>query len=283
MRHTLYLLIAGRNHRNEIHQIVAGPVGEVKFENSSQVMPFKPRTFTQSKGVFSHVALREKYRTAKILLQSKKYHPTWFYFQPDLFVQFSDKAFDVCFWPLILPEADFRSQDIEAHLLRPKPYLALRVGEAFGALLARMAVLGITAGLLLQFADAGRPPAEVYGYLLFLGPLAGLIAILQFALVGMCGFWMRRVQPAFLLVQKSSFLLGGLVAPITLYPEWLRKICEATPFAAQLYMPAILTVHASKTAVLSAFGIQLFWIAALGGFAGMLWRVGLAAVVQRGA
>jgi ABC-2 type transport system permease protein len=180
-------------------------------------------------------------------------------------------------------EADFRSQDIEAHLLRPKSYLALRAGEAFGALVARMAILGVTAGIMLQFADAGRPPAEVYGYLLVLGPLAGLIAILQYAVVGLCGFWMRRVQSAFLLVQKSGFLLGGLVAPITLYPEWLRKICETTPFAAQFYMPAILTVHASEKGALSTFGIELFWIFALAGVAGAFWRAGLTAVLERGA
>nr|QQZ49148.1 hypothetical protein JKL49_18675 [Phenylobacterium glaciei] len=59
--------------------------------------------------------------------------------------------------------------------------------------------------------------------------LAVTVGMLLYALAGLCAFWTRRILPVMLVIQKLMFLLGGLFAPITLYPDWLRKIAEATP------------------------------------------------------
>ena len=58
--------------------------------------------------------------------------------------------------------------------------------------------------------------------------------MLLYALVGLMAFWMRRVLPALLIMQKLMFLLGGLFAPISLLPGWLHAIAAASPFAAHL-------------------------------------------------
>jgi ABC-type uncharacterized transport system permease subunit len=53
------------------------------------------------------------------------------------------------------------------------------------------------------------------------------------------------------IVQKLSFLLGGLVAPISLYPDWLFGFAKATPFGAHLYWVGLQALTPS---------VRMFWI-----------------------
>jgi ABC-2 type transport system permease protein len=87
-------------------------------------------------------------------------------------------------------------------------------------------------------------------------------------------------MPAFLILQKMLFLLGGLFAPVTLYPAWLARLAVASPFAAHLYWPASLTVTPTAPQMAEAVGAQLVWIVALAGLAALIWRAGLRKVLR---
>ncbi len=115
-----------------------------------------------------------------------------------------------------------------------------------------------------------------------LGVLGGIVGILLFALVGLCAFWIRRTVPVYLCVQKLSFLLGGLFAPLTLYPGWLRNLAEASPFAAQLYWPAAVVTAPRATTLVRAALAQAVWIALLTLLVALLWRRGLRRMMRRG-
>jgi ABC-2 type transport system permease protein len=179
-------------------------------------------------------------------------------------------------------EDDIRSGAVEVHLLRPAAYPLMRVAESCGGLLVRQMTLGIigVTGLVLT-AFAGPSPA-IWACLAVLGVLGGLVGILTFALVGMCAFWVRRTIPIYLCVQKLSFLLGGLFAPLTLYPDWLRGIAEASPFAAQLYWPAIIVTTPGIATVLHALMMELLWIAILAALLSLIWQMGLRRLLQDG-
>ena len=142
-------------------------------------------------------------------------------------------------------EDDIRSGALEAHLLRPKPYLLQRIAEATGAMLVRLAVTGAAALLMLLVSGRPLPAPGVLAGLALTGPLGALTGVLLFTVAGLSAFWVRRTLPAMLLVQKLTFLLGGLFAPITLYPRWLGRLGAASPFAAHMYWPASLTLSAS--------------------------------------
>src|SRR5205085_6846082 len=86
-------------------------------------------------------------------------------------------------------EDDIRSGSLEAHLLRPKPYLVQRIAEAQGAMLVRLMVTGL-AGLAM-LAASGRPwpsPATM-GLLAVLGPMGATVGILLFTVAGLSAFW----------------------------------------------------------------------------------------------
>jgi ABC-2 type transport system permease protein len=71
------------------------------------------------------------------------------------------------------------------------------------------------------------------------------------------------------------FVLGGLVLPLTLYPDWLRRIAEASPFSAFLYGPGRLALGFDPAAALRTVAMLLLWGAAAGLLAAWLHRRGL--------
>jgi ABC-2 type transport system permease protein len=177
-------------------------------------------------------------------------------------------------------EDDIRSGAIEAHLLRPASYPVLRIAESCGGLLVRQGVLGAIGVVALLLSGHAVPSARMWVCLAVLGVLGGFVGILLFALVGLSAFWLRRTIPIYLCVQKMSFLLGGLFAPLILYPAWLRAIAEASPFAAQLYWPAAIVVSPGAATVSQAFTYEVLWIAMLSTLLAVIWRVGLRRMLQ---
>jgi ABC-2 type transport system permease protein len=179
-------------------------------------------------------------------------------------------------------EDDIRSGAIEAHLLRPASYPALRIAESCGGLLVRQGTLGAIGVVALLLSGHTAPASTTWICLVVLGVLGGFVGILLFALVGMSAFWLRRTIPIYLCVQKLSFLLGGLFAPLTLYPAWLRGVSEASPFAAQLYWPAAIVVSPGAATVAQAFAYEVLWIATLSTLLAVIWRVGLRRMLRQG-
>jgi ABC-2 type transport system permease protein len=178
-------------------------------------------------------------------------------------------------------EDDIRSGALEPHLLRPKPYLAQTLAGEAGGMTARLLMLG-AAGLLL-LAVTGRP-ASPAGLVQagVLGVLGTAVGLMLYAIVGLTGFWMRRVLPALLIMQKLMFMLGGLFAPIALYPGWLHDLAAASPFGAHLAFAGQAVIAPSWPDFGLALAAQAFWLAALALIAALIWRAGLAKLVTAG-
>ncbi|HZC17125.1 MAG TPA: ABC-2 family transporter protein [Caulobacteraceae bacterium] len=177
-------------------------------------------------------------------------------------------------------EDDIRSGAVETHLLRPKAYLVQRFAESWGAMLVRMAVTGIAALVMLALSGRVWPTPPALAALVMLGPLGGTVGLLLFTIAGLSAFWVRRTMPAFLILQKMLFLLGGLFAPVTLYPAWLTRLAKATPFAAHMFWPASLTVTPTAAQMADALVAQLLWIGLLASLAALIWRAGLRKVLR---
>ena len=179
-------------------------------------------------------------------------------------------------------EDDIRSGAIEAHLLRPIAYPLMRVAEGCGSLLVRQVALGTVGVIALALSGHAAPSPVIWPWIVVLGVLGGLVGVLLYALVGMCAFWVRRTVPIYLCVQKMSFLLGGLLAPLTLYPDWLRSIGEASPFAAQLYWPAVGVIAPRMATVSRALTMELLWVAILAALLALIWHAGLGRLLRQG-
>ena len=179
-------------------------------------------------------------------------------------------------------EDDIRSGALEPHLLRPKPYLAQTLAGEAGGMSARLAMLGAAGLLLLALSGRTWPPGFGLVYVAVLGAIGAGIGMLLYALVGLTAFWMRRVLPALLLMQKLMFLLGGLFAPISLYPGWLHTLAVASPFAAHLAFAGQAILSPSAADFGRALAAQAFWAVALSLAAALIWRAGLAKTMKGG-
>jgi ABC-2 type transport system permease protein len=179
-------------------------------------------------------------------------------------------------------EDDMRSNGLEPYLLRPKSYLLQRVAPAMGETAVRLAVLGAAGLAALALSGRSLPAPFTLLTLLLLGSLGCLLGTLLYVVVGLAAFWMRRVLPAMLITQKLSFLLGGLLAPISLYPDWLFGFAKATPFGAQLYWVGVQALTPSIVLFWTAIGWQVLWIAVLAAVCGLVWRAGLRKALKEG-
>ena len=85
-----------------------------------------------------------------------------------------------------------------------------------------------------------------------------------------------------IVVQKLAFLLGGLMAPVTLYPDAMARFAMATPFAAQMYWPATMATAPSAATFVAALCTQIVCIALLGLLVAWIWSRGVARVLREG-
>jgi ABC-2 type transport system permease protein len=179
-------------------------------------------------------------------------------------------------------EDDIRSGAIEAHLLRPMPYLLGRIGETLGGMAVRLGVLGL--GGIVSMLASSRPGATATAWplVVVLALLGGTVQVMLAAIAGLSTFWVRRSLAAYLIMQKLTFLLGGLFAPVTLYPVWLARIAAFSPFAASLYWPAVIVLQHDATTVVTAFAAVLAWIAILALLCACIWRAGMRRLLTRG-
>jgi ABC-2 type transport system permease protein len=179
-------------------------------------------------------------------------------------------------------EDDIRSGALEPHLLRPKPYLLqLLAGEA-GAMSARLAMLGAAGLILIAVTGRAMPSPLALGATAVLGVVGASVGLLLYTLVGLTAFWLRRVLPALLIMQKLIFILGGLFAPISLYPGWLHGLAAASPFAAHLGFAGEAVLAPSLADFGRALAAQEAWLVALATAAWLIWRAGLAKLLKAG-
>jgi len=139
-------------------------------------------------------------------------------------------------------QGDMQSGDIAHQLSRPVSYVGSKLAEALGDLALRLVVMG-AAGLVFGrlFADCWPEP-ERLALAALVGLLSSLVMLLCLLSIGLCSFWLHDCMPVYMVWQKLVFVFGGLMLPLSIYPDWLQSIARATPFAAMLYGPGRLVI-----------------------------------------
>ena len=162
-------------------------------------------------------------------------------------------------------EADVRSGDIACRLVRPIAYVGAQIAEALGEAAVRLAALGPCA-FLFAWLFAGGLPADPRG--LWLAPPLALLGcvlwVLSLVLIGLSAFWIVDTSPVFWIFQKLGFVLGGLLFPLELYPDWLQRVARFTPFPNLCWAAGRSAFGFAPGEAAALFGQGLFWAALLG-------------------
>ena len=79
------------------------------------------------------------------------------------------------------------------------------------------------------------------------------------------------------------FVFGGLLLPLTFYPQALRYLAEFSPFAAILFAPGSLILGPAGASVAAILGRQVAWFVVIALATLLVDRAAAARLAQRGA
>ena len=159
-------------------------------------------------------------------------------------------------------QEDIHQGQIAYHLGRPVPYAGMRLAEGLGTAYVRMFYIGIVGLGYVTFLSGDlvtRGPALLAAFLI--GPIAAVGISASFAAVGLAAFWIEDSKPIYWVYQKFLFILGGLMIPLNLYPDWVSSWAVWTPFAAFLYSPARSMIELSWVSFVMSLSVAVFWSA----------------------
>jgi ABC-2 type transport system permease protein len=163
---------------------------------------------------------------------------------------------------------DIGSGRVVVELLRPASIVTVRVATELGAMLPRLA---LCAGFGVTFASllVGWPPQP--GALLLAGPsllLAAAVNVVTQHAFAAASFWVRDAKGAWFLYQKLVFVVGGMLLPLEVLPDWLERGARVLPFQAMAYAagrhaaghldPALIVIQVGWLVVMWAVAVGVF-------------------------
>ena len=128
-------------------------------------------------------------------------------------------------------ESDFRSGRMAAALLRPTHYLWIVFWQGAGTCCARIPVFAAVGFVTAAILTGGLPTHMALAIAaLLVAPFACGVLMIFIVSVGLSTVWLRDCSPVWWVFQKCLFVFGGLMLPISMYPEWFQAVAAVLPF-----------------------------------------------------
>ncbi len=136
-------------------------------------------------------------------------------------------------------DEEVRTGDIAYRLARPLAYPLQHLGDQIGDRAFRFAInLVLGCGIAWIVAGPVRLSLPALGLALVLTGLAVLADwIITFA-ISLCSFWVERTDGIHLLYLTLRRLMGGLLFPLTVFPDEVQHVLRYSPFPYLVYAPA---------------------------------------------
>lgn len=159
-------------------------------------------------------------------------------------------------------DLDVRSGTLVSYLQRPLSYPLYSLANNFGERLVRF-VLNFFVGASITTVLVGPPQVSWQAAASFalLVPLAFTLDFLACFLIGLGAFWLEDTSGIFLIYARLSMMLGGMLFPLTLFPDGVRNVLEWLPFASIIYAPAKMLIDPSSVQFFSVLSRQILGLA----------------------
>jgi ABC-2 type transport system permease protein len=166
---------------------------------------------------------------------------------------------------------------ISAWLLRPLPAIFhVLSSELAGKVVYMLFVVpvGLLLALLLR-PELHAGPGQALAFLLALG-MAWALRFAWGLWLAMLAFWASRADGLLAVQDTLVFLLAGVVAPISLLPEYLQVAARVLPFWYMVGFPVeALTGQVAGRDLLAGFAIQAGWLALAALLGRLVWMQGV--------
>jgi ABC-2 type transport system permease protein len=156
-------------------------------------------------------------------------------------------------------QEEVRRGDIAYQLPRPVAFTRATLAQCAGTLLVRAPALGVVAFVTARVLTGTSLPLATLAWLVPFGALAALVLAELYVALGLLSFWLTDATPLYWLANKMLLILGGLMLPLELYPEWLQALARCTPFPSLLAGPAGFVLHAPHVAAWRVGSSLGFW------------------------
>ncbi|MDE1810883.1 MAG: ABC-2 family transporter protein [Candidatus Micrarchaeota archaeon] len=132
------------------------------------------------------------------------------------------------------------------------------------------AVLFFIAALFIAHAGLGLWQAAAF---LVEVVMAFCIINLFGFLVGLAAIYLTNIYGLVSIVFTLISILGGMVAPLTFYPQWAQNILYLSPLPSMFYFPASTFLGTiSNSMILQSLAVGFVWIAILLGVSVLGWK-----------
>ncbi len=136
-------------------------------------------------------------------------------------------------------DQEVRSGQLAYLLGRPCSYVLYHFAQYLGERSVRLAINGLVAATI-ALIFVGGPHFTWMGLVAW--PLVVFFAIciefVAYFSIGLLAFWTEETTSFSFIFSRLTLVLGGVLAPLEVFPQPLRSIAEALPFSAILYGPA---------------------------------------------
>lgn len=131
-----------------------------------------------------------------------------------------------------------RSGKINKELLSPMSYFKYYFGINLGEIGFAIPV-SIATFILCAIFWKVMMPVSIINFVLFLLVIILIIPISFFIqmIIGTVGFYTNSIWGMQILKKSIISIFSGLIAPLTLFPEWFQKIANILPFKEFIYTP----------------------------------------------
>ena len=170
---------------------------------------------------------------------------------------------------------DIKSGNIAPALSKPYNFVMYCFWSTIGSAVARTGIALVLGSALIWFLVG--PPQISITELPFVFVSVVLALILQFLLyfsISILGFWFEDTIAFKWITDKMIFILGGMLIPLSFFPQWLQTIAEILPYSYMSYAPSYMFVNFTMSSFISTVALQSAWIIALGVIAFGLFELG---------
>ncbi len=168
-------------------------------------------------------------------------------------------------------DLDVRSGTVVNYLQRPLSYPLYCLSHNLGERTVRF-FINLLVGSIIAYVLVG-PLAlswnSVAFFLLAL-PLAFAVDFLSGFLIGLGAFWFEDTSGMNLIYSRMTMIFGGMLFPLSIFPDNVRPVLEWLPFSAVVYGPAklfvspsvgeFLSILARQSLAVVVFAILVYWI-----------------------
>jgi ABC-2 type transport system permease protein len=176
-----------------------------------------------------------------------------------------------------------RDGSIATDLSRPldlqRYWLSYDLGRAPYHLIFRGILPFVVGALVFQL----HYPSPLDLVVFFISVALGVVVSLGFRfLYNVSAFWFVDIRGVSIVAISLSLFFSGMILPLTFFPDWLRQLAYALPFASILQTPIDLWLGKPHWPIAAMLALQVGWALALLGLGRLALRAGRHKLVVQG-